>query len=216
MKRLIILAFVMVLAITLVACSSRSDARSGSENTTTPSLSETSMPRTPDNEANNSDSTSSSESEIESSAPVSNAENNIEGVVTIPGDERYVFSSSEEIGTEQDFQDIGYLVADMENEVSHFFITNRDIEAERELSKGEVSTIIGIIQNAPHGIYESLGNPPTGGIYFNMVAYDAHEMYLHIVFNGEWVICQMKGSNKVLVFNGESSGLDAIRDIIAP
>lgn len=215
LKKLIIFALVMVLAITLIACSSRSVTQSGSENTTTPSLSETSTPQAPDNEANNLDSTSSSESEIESSSPISYAENNIKGVITIPGDERYNFISSKEVGTEQDLQNMSYLVADIKNEVTDIFITNRDIEKERELSKDEVENIISILQFSPIKTFESMGNPATGGIDFNLVACDANgEMYLHIVFDDYWVVCQMKGNDRVFVFDGENNGMYDIGKII--
>lgn len=159
-------------------------------------------------------------SNVVAQAPVTSSNesgnHNISGRVTLMGDKRYNFDANTVAGTSEDFQNIGYLVADMMNEVSSIYITSMDVSSERDLSQEEISSIISILQTSPKSIYETLGNPPTGGNYFVMVAYDASDnLYLRISFNGEWVVYQPRYDDRGFVFNGENSGLEAIREIIA-
>lgn len=152
------------------------------------------------------------------SAASSNAlsNHNVSGKVTVMDDERYSFESNPVAGTSEDFENIGYLVADMMDSVSYFYITSMDVSSERDLTQDEISSIITILQTSPRSIYESLGNPPVGGNYFVLVAYDASDnIYLRISFNGEWIAYRPRYNDGTFVFNGENSGLEAIREIIA-
>ena len=208
MRKSVAIVIFLCLAVCMTACSQRSENKPESSSVAlseSESPSETSMPQ------------SSESSTQESSAlPPDTADTVISGKVTLMSEERYLFYGEAEAGTIQDEYDMRELVADMGNVVSYIYVTSMAVSSERDLTQEEVSSIISILQNSPTNIYESLGNPPTGGNYFVLVAYDASDnVYLRISFNGEWAVYELQNNGRTLVFNGENSGLEAIRELIA-
>ncbi len=138
----------------------------------------------------------------------------IHGVVLQDGDDKFSFLGDITAATKEDSLTKSYMIADMGNVVSEIQISLMDVNEQRDLTPDEITSIISVLQNSEIGVYDTLGNPPTGGNYFNLIAYDtSNKVYLHLAFNGEWVLFAMP-DGKTLVFNGENSGLEKISDLL--
>ena len=83
-------------------------------------------------------------------------------------------------------------------------------EEERELSASAAAQAVETLETARLGLYETLGNPMTGGSFF-VNAYDGSGALLfRAAYDGEWFTVQFGGEGEGYVFDGSGAGLDKL------
>lgn len=83
-------------------------------------------------------------------------------------------------------------------------------EEERELSESAAAQVAETLETARPGLYETLGNPMTGGSFF-VNAYDGSGALLfRAAYNGEWLTVQFGGEGEGYIFDGSGAGLDKL------
>lgn len=83
-------------------------------------------------------------------------------------------------------------------------------EEGRELTASSAAQVVKTLENAQLGLYETLGNPITGGSFF-VGAYDASGALLfRAAYNGEWLTVQFDGEGEGYIFDGSAAGLDKL------
>jgi hypothetical protein len=123
-------------------------------------------------------------------------------------DARFVaFPTDTELGLQEDLDAWKQTLADVAR------IDVRDMsEVETELPSERFDEIMATLRSSPITIYDSVGNPPTGGS-FHIIAYDAAETKLwHIVHNGAWLIID-RGRGFGEIYNGEDPALANLDDL---
>jgi hypothetical protein len=142
-----------------------------------------------------------------SSAPaVSAASPSVSGKIVPLGDARLQFPADVYVGSQDELEQWESLIKS--DRLHRILVCNMN-DAESELSKEQVANIISILRQADLTLYNSLGNPPTGGA-IHIVAYESDDVVLwHGVYNGEWFMVSF-GNSSVYVFNGEDEVLNSL------
>ena len=87
-------------------------------------------------------------------------------------------------------------------------------QEEAELSSEQANAIVKILKSADVGIYESLGNPVTGGAVW-VIAYDSSSTHLfRVLYDGMWFSVAFGTDSTAYVFDGEGTSLDELSSVI--
>ncbi len=118
------------------------------------------------------------------------------------------------LGTDDDYFVLSELVADLQSTPSQIVFAARDIASEHQLSPELTELILDKLQTAVIKLYEKPSNPPTGGLYYDLLAYDHdNRLYLHLRYNGEWLIAKCQ-ENTPKIFDGSDSKFQEIDELI--
>lgn len=97
--------------------------------------------------------------------------------------------------------------------VVHIEVCNMNSE-EKELPPGNAASIMDILTSADVKLFDSLGNPSTGG-GIHVIAFDeSGDAIFHIVYDGEWFSVQFEDETSSYVFDGTGGSLNTLPDYI--
>lgn len=83
-------------------------------------------------------------------------------------------------------------------------------DQQRELTPDAAARIVSLLTEAQLNLYDTLGNPMTGGI-FQVNAQDASGAILfRAAYDGEWLTVQFGGEEESYIFDASAAGLDQL------
>lgn len=150
---------------------------------------------------------SQSPSEPDSETPLTQT-----GRVLALGDPRLVvFPADLAVATQQELDRWNHLIGS--GTVAKLEVCNMN-SAETPLSADQISGVLKTLMGADLKLYETLGNPTTGGT-IHVIAYDAADAVLfHVRYDGEWFSAAMGEEKTAWIFNGAGTSLDRLAERI--
>lgn len=134
------------------------------------------------------------------------------GTVVPLGDARLAgFPSQIHPGTQEELDRWSTLIQD--TAPASLYACNMN-DTEGTLTAEQVDAILELLRTVQPALYDSLGNPMTGGAV-QLAAYDGQGQLLwYVVYNGEWFQLAFGDSDSAAVFDGTGSGLDQLFELI--
>lgn len=148
------------------------------------------------------------------SEPPASAEETIAVQVVPWEDVDLVVENPSDWGDAEELALLTVLLSEFKSTVSHIVIATRDVDKEHTLPPEWAELLIARLQAAEIKTYGQPNNPPTGGNYYDLLAYDPEGgLYLHLAYNGEWLVAGYQ-ENAPKIFDGRDKKFEEIRSML--